>query len=391
MIRTSVSNVTTISPDDLPPLHREGPVRLLVLSLDALGIATYGHHIETFAAEREDLDVVLVRIRPDFLSRLLTRRWAGGRRIVTYPRLMSARIRRWLRRHLPLEHFDAVFATREGTAMAPALLRRDHAFAYIVATDATAPAYQAAFGQGSSQGGNVSPDERTIYGNADLIAPYSQWTAASLRQHYAIPDERIMVTRPAMRLPDRAQLQRGETSRDRQPKLIFIGNQWVRKGGPQLLRWHQQYWANRAELHVCSSRATPDRNARNVIWHGSVDHATLFYELLPTMDLFVLPTREDTYGHVFVEAMAWGVPAVGGDVGAVDELIHSGHTGFVCEPHDERGFVQAIDRLIDDVELRRQMGAAARARAEAAFDGEKNYQALFDRIVALADVISGHR
>jgi phosphatidylinositol alpha 1,6-mannosyltransferase len=76
------------------------------------------------------------------------------------------------------------------------------------------------------------------------------------------------------------------------------------------------------------------------------------------MDAFVFPSDTDTFGLVLLEAMASGVPVVlspaaGGRVGVQDGL-----TGFFA--HDPDGFTQAVLRLMDDDEKRRQMRAAAR-------------------------------
>jgi glycosyltransferase involved in cell wall biosynthesis len=78
-----------------------------------------------------------------------------------------------------------------------------------------------------------------------------------------------------------------------------------------------------------------------------------------------------------MEAMAMGLPVVVSGVGGISEIVESGRTGYLIRPDDGRNLREALESLIDDDELRRTMGAAGRARAEARFDGQKVAQKLF--------------
>lgn len=94
------------------------------------------------------------------------------------------------------------------------------------------------------------------------------------------------------------------------------------------------------------------------------------------MNLFVFPSRTDTYGNVVQEAAASGVPAVVTNEGGPRHLVVQGETGYVAEQDSE--FIARVVELAHDRELMGRLGRAARERMsgiswDAAF--EKTYAA----------------
>lgn len=76
-------------------------------------------------------------------------------------------------------------------------------------------------------------------------------------------------------------------------------------------------------------------------------------------DLFVLPTLWEGMGRVFLEAQAAGVPVIGTKVGGVPDVVKDKITGILVPPNDLDALVKAIETLLTNHELRRQMGYAA--------------------------------
>jgi phosphatidylinositol alpha-1,6-mannosyltransferase len=82
--------------------------------------------------------------------------------------------------------------------------------------------------------------------------------------------------------------------------------------------------------------------------------------------------EQEGFGIVFLEAAACGVPQVAGDSGGAEDAVVDGETGLMVRHADDaREAAAAIERLLDDPELRQAMGRAGRLRAvdEFSYDG----------------------
>jgi glycosyltransferase involved in cell wall biosynthesis len=126
--------------------------------------------------------------------------------------------------------------------------------------------------------------------------------------------------------------------------------------------------------------------AERVRWHGPIAPEALM-ALLGTCDLFVWPAVEEAYGMAILEAMAAGLPVVAGDEGGVSALVADGATGRLAPARDPAAFAACVAALLDDPAALRRMGAAGRAKAEAAH----SLQAASRRLDAILHEIAGTR
>jgi len=83
--------------------------------------------------------------------------------------------------------------------------------------------------------------------------------------------------------------------------------------------------------------------------------------------IFVLPSGQEGFGIVYLEAMRFAKPCVGGCAGGAGEVIEDGRTGFLVGFLDPEGLEAALDRLLGDPGLRSRMGEAGRRRVEETF------------------------
>jgi len=82
--------------------------------------------------------------------------------------------------------------------------------------------------------------------------------------------------------------------------------------------------------------------------------------------------EQEGFGIVFLEAAACGVPVVAGRSGGSAEAVVDGQTGFVVEqPRDIASAVQALELLLEDTALARQLGDAGRQRADVEFTHDR--------------------
>lgn len=91
-------------------------------------------------------------------------------------------------------------------------------------------------------------------------------------------------------------------------------------------------------------------------------------DLLGSSDIFVLSSRSEGLPISILEAMAARLPIVATDVGGVAEAVVDGETGLLVPAGNAKALAAALERLIEDVELRRRLGASGRLRARECFD-----------------------
>lgn len=163
-------------------------------------------------------------------------------------------------------------------------------------------------------------------------------------------------------------------SRSAQPEFTigFAGRLVPEKGLETLLqacvklhgRWHIQVAGTGPEQIRLEQLAERLGLGSRITWLGMVAQSELS-ELWPRVDCVVQPSRPtttwiETYSYAAVEAMAFGVPAIVSDCGALPELV--GGAGVVVPPGDPTALTAALARLRDDPTARTALGAAGRKR-----------------------------
>lgn len=89
--------------------------------------------------------------------------------------------------------------------------------------------------------------------------------------------------------------------------------------------------------------------------------------LIDEMDICVLPSLSEGMSNTLLEYMAVGKPVVATTVGGNPELIEDGKTGYLVPPQNSKSLADALLKLLNNSELRNQMGLRARERVEREF------------------------
>ncbi len=109
--------------------------------------------------------------------------------------------------------------------------------------------------------------------------------------------------------------------------------------------------------------------------------------LVAQLDLFLLPSEYESFGLSALEAMACGVPVVCSSAGGLPEVVTEGVTGFLCDVGDTRSMIERSLEILRHPGRRRELGAAARERAEREFPRARvvtMYEAFYRRVLAEA-------
>ncbi len=97
-------------------------------------------------------------------------------------------------------------------------------------------------------------------------------------------------------------------------------------------------------------------------------------KLFANFDLFVLPSHQETFGFVVVEAMASGTPVLGTNAGGVPEILQHGECGFLCEPKNSADLAEKLDYILANTEERQATRDRGMARAREFYDRQAVYE-----------------
>ncbi|MDT8435655.1 MAG: N-acetyl-alpha-D-glucosaminyl L-malate synthase BshA [Gemmatimonadota bacterium] len=119
----------------------------------------------------------------------------------------------------------------------------------------------------------------------------------------------------------------------------------------------------------------------HVLFLGKIESVA---ELLACADLFLLPSQQESFGLVALEAMASGVPVVGSDGSGLTEVVEDGETGFLRPVGAVDDMAEAAVRILGDPRMHARMAAAGRERAAARFHVDRvvpQYEAFYARVL----------
>jgi glycosyltransferase involved in cell wall biosynthesis len=288
----------------------------------------------------------------------------------------SVRARALLARH-PGPWDALLFHTQTPSQLSVGLMRRTPTVLSIDATprniDTVATGYRHAVGSARVEAAKARVVGRAFRAAATLVA-WSDWVRRSLVSDYGVAAERIRVIPSGTTIPRRAPVREQDRLR-----LLFVGGDFARKGGDDLLAALARL-DPAPELHVVTKSAVPPRAGVTV--HRDVEPGSVELEALYAgCNAFVLPTAADASPHVVLEAMASGLPVVSTPIGAIPEMVRDGETGLLVAPGAPEALARALATL-RDAELRTRLGASARALATERFDARRNARAVLETLRA---------
>jgi glycosyltransferase involved in cell wall biosynthesis len=357
-------------------------VRLAFVLQTALGWRTYARHLRNAVSRRDDIEPLFIELNQSKLETLFWKRTSLRNFDRIFRRvdpLSGYRGRAGSKIRRDLANFSPHCVHFAGHWPASAIAYQNPRIPYTVSLDSTRSAIM-----DDLRGGYwVAADnarEADVLKRASFMFPMSTWARDSIVRDLGGSANRTLVIPPSI---DVGAFQPNQGSGSKRLQLIFIGTDFLRKGGDRLCKWVTGPLAGKVDLHVVSANASTSLASDHIILHGRVDNQELVTKLLPRMDAICHPTLSDMSSFVLAEAAAAGLGAVASRVGGIPDVVEHNKTGILCDPCDDQSFVEALKRLVEDREFNRTLGMQGRDKAERDFDESRNFNTLIDHMIQI--------
>lgn len=120
------------------------------------------------------------------------------------------------------------------------------------------------------------------------------------------------------------------------------------------------------------------RLADSIEWLGWLDTPEQLRDFYNSIDMFVMPSRRESFGVAAVEASASGLPVIASRFGGIPEIVSHGETGLLVDTENIKGFGKAIISLAEDEDLRIAMGLRGRKKVEIMFNWETTINTMIE-------------
>lgn len=218
--------------------------------------------------------------------------------------------------------------------------------------------------------------ERSIYQNAQLNFTMSAHISRSLVEQYGCPLSRIQCVYAGSNVSP-TDLHDLGIERFAQKRILFVGMDWERKGGPALLEAFREVRRAHptAELVIVGCAPSVSVPGCRVVGRVPLAEVAGFYR---TASVFCLPTTVEPFGYVFLEAFAHGLPIVATNIGAIPDFVEEGRSGYRVDCNDAAQLAKRLNELLADP----AQCAAFGARGRALVADRYNWQSVAKRIAA---------
>lgn len=225
--------------------------------------------------------------------------------------------------------------------------------------------------------------EKYCIENADGVMPISNGIKDTIGQAYGINWETISARVPVETIPlgvdpsITSAKKQGRKAKKEEISILFVGRFERRKGIDVLLEAASSILEKhpKARLNLVGNPEIADENNKKYFgefekkfgkkkWfkqiklYGYVSDEDLA-KLYEDCDIFVAPSRYESFGIIFIEAMAHAKPVVGTNVGGIPEIIDDGKNGLLFKNEDVQDLTQKLEKLLNDEQLRHKMGQAS--------------------------------
>ena len=190
--------------------------------------------------------------------------------------------------------------------------------------------------------------EKSVYQNATLNFTMSSNISQSIIEDYSCNPEKIACVYCGANLQTK-QEEVFDEQRFYNQNILFIGVEWERKGGPVLVEAFTKVLEiyPKATLTIVGCEPKINIPNCNIVGRIPLKDVKQYFE---QASIFCLPTTNEPFGVVFLEAMAYKLPVIGSNLGAIPEFVLEGKNGYRVEPNNPQQLAQKIIKLIGSPE-----------------------------------------
>ncbi|MHA1716815.1 MAG: glycosyltransferase family 4 protein [Promethearchaeota archaeon] len=221
---------------------------------------------------------------------------------------------------------------------------------------------------------------KNVINSTGKLLPWSRHAAKLTRLFYDVDDEKIEVFYPSIRYhPDSEVIKKDHDI----PIIIFIGGDFIRKGGKYLLNVLDKIEGD--FKFIAFTRNIPARyqeifeKKENFDLKIGLSFQEIEKYYFPMADFLVLPSLSEGLSFVLFEAMNYGIPIVASEVNGIPEVVIHKKNGLII--HFDNYLLELkehIQRMIDDRNLREGLGKNGRKLIKEKFNSELAINKLYD-------------
>jgi len=397
-------NAVVPASGDALPLNRP---RILSIQSRCIGHTTYARNMERMLADsdRSQIDFHFMDEERELPTRVLNRlgelripgAWIRRQNLDLHryraEKSYGRMARRLIERKLLQHPYDVVHIQTQVGGYDAARLARHIPFvvtaditAVQVSQESTLPEYRWTYLP------NIAV-ERELFAQCARCVFWSQWSRDSYVRDLGGDPAKSCVIPPGTDVaafPEWNRDRREETKR--LPRILFVGGDFIRKGGQDLVTVFQERLAGKAILDLVTSSPLAS-DAQGVRVHRGVQAFTPeWMSLYEQADIFALPSYFEGMPSSLVEAAAATLPIVATNINGIPEVVANGTNGLTLAPGDCAALANALETLVADPALRLRMGRAGRIAAETKLNSALNFRRLeqvFLDVAAGSDAGSG--
>ncbi|MEM8748166.1 MAG: glycosyltransferase family 4 protein [Actinomycetota bacterium] len=229
--------------------------------------------------------------------------------------------------------------------------------------------------------------QRRLFESVVALQAWSHWAARSVVDDYGIDSDKVFVNPPGVHLDRWQPVERSSPGNDGPIRVLFVGSDFARKGGHDLLSWHAASGRSDIEIDLVTREPVDVRPGVRV--HDDLTpNSPELLELYRRAHVFVLPSRGECFGIAAIEAMATGLPVVQSTVGGSADIVDDGVSGLLVAPERPGELGAAIESIVDDTTRWGSMSRRGREIATERFDVRANAAVTIERLHSLAAAAS---